>query len=78
MSEASLIKDYARKECIVSLATMEASHGKAVTSLVIKANLEAMAIYLKGSVGAEVAFNIFTRATDEIIRPMVNARMKQP
>jgi predicted fused transcriptional regulator/phosphomethylpyrimidine kinase len=76
MSESSLIKDYARKECIVGLMSMEHAHGKAVTNLVVDATVEAIAIYLKGSIGAEAAFNVLTRHADEIIRPQVEARVK--
>jgi hypothetical protein len=50
MSESSLIKDYARKECIVGLMRIETDHGKAVTNLVADASIEAIAIYIKGSI----------------------------
>jgi predicted fused transcriptional regulator/phosphomethylpyrimidine kinase len=77
VTESSLIKDYARKECIVGFATVEHEHGKAVAGLVVDANLEAIAIYLKGSIGAEAAFNVLTRHAEEIIRPVINSRVKQ-
>ena len=74
MSEASLIKEYARKECIFGFATVEDKHGKAIAGLVIEGNLEAIALYLKGSLGAEAAFNVLTRHAEEIIKPLVETR----
>jgi len=76
MTDTSLIKAYVRKECIFSLSTTEHVHGKAVTNLVVDAHIEAIAIYLKGSIGAEAAFNVLTRHAEEIIGPVVNARVK--
>lgn len=78
MSNSSLIKDYARKEFIVELARTENEHGKAHTNVVVDAVLEAIAVYLKGSIGAQAAFNVLTRHAEEVIRPHVEAAVKQP
>jgi hypothetical protein len=75
MSEQSqAIKDYARKECIYGMSTVEHIHGKAVAGIVVEGNLEAIALYLTGSIGAEAAFNVLTRHADEIIRSTINAQ----
>jgi hypothetical protein len=72
-----VIRDYARKECIYDLATIEHIHGTAVAGAVVEARLEAIALWLKGSVGAEAAFNVFTRHAEEIIRPLTDTGVKQ-
>lgn len=73
----TITTDYARKECIYGLSTVEADHGKAVANQVVDGNLQAIALYLTGSIGAEAAFETFTRHADEIIRPVIEARVKQ-
>jgi hypothetical protein len=75
MPEATAIQNYARKECIYGLATVEADHGKAVANQVADGNLQAIAFYLTGSIGAEAAYAVMTRHADEIIRPVIDARV---
>lgn len=77
MPESTAIQNYARKECIYGLATVEADRGKAVANQVVDGNLQAIAIYLTGSIGAEAAYEVMTRHADETIRPIIEARVGQ-
>ncbi|WP_456756748.1 hypothetical protein [Bradyrhizobium sp. USDA 4011] len=63
------MKDYARKECIVSLMTVEHAGGKDVAAMVIDAHLQAIAAYLVGSFGRQRAFAVFSQYADEVIKP---------
>jgi hypothetical protein len=72
MSQVML--DYARKEIICSLAIVEAAGGKDAANLMVEAHLQALSTYLRGSIGSEAAFEVFSRYADEIIRPTVDAR----
>lgn len=76
MSESTNIKDFIRKEGICALATIESLEGKGVAGVVVDAQLEAISIYLRGSIGAEAAFNVLTRHAESIITPLVQSRVK--
>lgn len=78
MSGSPLLQDYIRKDRIVELMQVEHVHGKDAGTAVAEGNLEALAAYLKGSLGAEAAFDVFTRHAEEIIRPAVNAGVRAP
>lgn len=69
----NIIKDYVRKECIVSLMTVESAGGKEVATLVVDAHLQAIATYLVGSVGRQAAYDVFARYADEVIKPTLPA-----
>lgn len=69
----SIIRDYARKECIVSLMTVEHAGGKEVATMVVDAHLQAIAAYLIGAIGREKAYNVFSRYADEVIKPTLPA-----
>lgn len=70
---STIMKDYARKECIVSLMTVEHAGGKDVAAMVVDAHLQAIAAYLIGSIGREEAYNVFSRYADEVIQPTLPA-----
>lgn len=69
-----ILLDYARKEIICSLAIVENAAGKEMVNLMVEAHLQALSTYLRGSIGAEAAFEVFSRYADEIIRPAADAR----
>ncbi|MHC2250989.1 hypothetical protein ACVILK_000681 [Bradyrhizobium embrapense] len=70
---STIMKDYARKECVVSLMTVEHAGGKDVAAMVVDAHLQAIAAYLIGSVGREKAYAVFAGYADEVIRPTLPA-----
>ncbi|MGY4224393.1 hypothetical protein ACVMIH_001754 [Bradyrhizobium sp. USDA 4503] len=70
---STIMKDYARKECVVSLMTVEHAGGKDVAAMVVDAHLQAIAAYLIGSVGREKAFAVFSQYADEVIKPTLPA-----
>ncbi|WP_050400427.1 hypothetical protein [Bradyrhizobium embrapense] len=70
---STIMKDYARKECIASLMTVEHAGGKDVAALVIDAHLQAIASYLVGSIGREKTYDVFSRFADEVIKPTLPA-----
>lgn len=69
----SIMHDYARKECIVSLMTVESAGGKEAATMVVDAHLQAIATYLIGSVGRQAAYDVFARYADEVIKPSLAA-----
>jgi hypothetical protein len=77
MSNAA-VRDYARKECIMSLAIVENAGGKDVANMIVDAHLQAIATYLKGSIGAKAACEVFYRFADEIIAPSDQSRRTAP
>ncbi|MGR4927332.1 hypothetical protein ACIPUD_11045 [Bradyrhizobium sp. CAR08] len=70
---SQVLLDYARKEIICSLAIVENAAGKEMVHLMVEAHLQALSTYLRGSIGAEAAFEVFSRYADEIIQPAVDA-----
>jgi hypothetical protein len=72
-----LFASYARKELISCLASIEHYRGKATANAIAEANLQAIAIYLKGSIGPHAAFDILTKQAEEIIRPELEAGAKR-
>ncbi len=65
MSE--VVQDYARKEFIIAMMKVEHAHGKDTTTVLVEAQLKAIAIYLTGSIGAEDAFEMLQRHADSIV-----------
>ncbi|WP_027578437.1 hypothetical protein [Bradyrhizobium sp. Ai1a-2] len=78
MTAPTIMQDYARKECIVSLMVVEHAGGKAAANLVVEAHLQAIATYLKGSIGPRAAYDVFSRHADEIIRPTLDNSRAAP
>lgn len=70
----TILQEYARKEMICALAIVENEGGKEVVNLVVEAHLQALATYLKGSIGTQGAFEVFSRYADEIIKPTVDGK----
>lgn len=71
---SQIMLDYARKDIICALAVIENEGGKDVVHLVIEAHLQALSTYLRGSIGAEAAYETFSRYADEIIQATVDVR----
>lgn len=69
---ATFTRGEARIDTLVNLARIEHEHGKAYAGLVIEGVLEACGAYLRGSVGAEAAFNIIQRRADELTGPVIS------
>lgn len=67
------LKSDVRRLALVDLAGIEARHGKETTSVYAEAHLEALAVYLTGSVGAHAAFNIFQRHADNVAGDVIQA-----
>lgn len=73
---ASIISDYARRELLYALASMEHRCGKAATGVVIEAQLEAIGLHLHGSLGREAAFAVMQRHADRVF-DFATPRIKQ-
>jgi hypothetical protein len=71
------LKDYARKEFICLLATIEHGYGKGMAGLIAEAQLEAIAIHLRGSVGAEAAYNTLQRHADDVAGVLAQQAARQ-
>ncbi len=76
---SQVVQDYARKEFIVAAMTVEHEHGRPICSVLVEAQLEAIAIYLMGSVGAEAAFEILQRHADSVLdRRLAKKQVRVP
>ena len=71
INNADLVRDMTRRETIKKLAGAEAEHGKTVAGLMIEGILEGCAAYLKGSIGAEAAYNAVQRCADTMSADVV-------
>lgn len=65
MKEARTMRDHARKDVIAKLMISQVDVGQAETGVIVEGMLEGIAVYLKGAIGAEAAFNVMQRHADD-------------